>query len=99
MIIRSIPPLIAAAGLMLGAGTASAAVDVNNMVGECRVRAAAIFGVEVDSVPVKYEGQRTDKTHAVNGSVFVRGQNETFQCNFQRDGYTWKTFIVNFPQR
>jgi hypothetical protein len=35
----------------------------------------------------------------VNGSVFVRGQNEPFQCNFQRDGYTWKTFIVNFPQR
>jgi len=91
--------LLAVAGLGLASSAATAAVDVNNMVGECRARASAIFGAEVNAVQVKYEGQRSDRTHAVNGSVFVRGQNETFQCNFQRDGYTWKTFIVNFPQR
>ena len=75
------------------------AVDIENMLGECRVRAATIFGTEVDAVQVRYEGQRTDRTHAVNGSVFVRGQSETFQCSFERNGYKWKQFVVNFPER
>ena len=48
---------------------------------------------------VKYEGQRLDGTHAVNGSAAVRGRTETFQCLFEADGYRWKLFIVNFPQR
>jgi hypothetical protein len=95
---RYTKPLLAAAALSFATGTAQA-VDVENMLGECRVRAATIFGTEVDAVQVKYEGQRTDKTHAVNGSVLVRGQRETFQCSFERNGYTWKQFIVNFPER
>ena len=90
--------LVPAAVLASGMGTVHAA-DIENMKGECRVRAATIFGTDVDAVHVKYEGQRTDKTHAVNGSVHVRGQSETFQCSFQRDGYTWKQFVVNFPGR
>jgi hypothetical protein len=34
-------------------------------------------------VDLKYEGQRTDGTHAVNGSA-ANGQ--TFQCSFNRGG-------------
>jgi hypothetical protein len=45
------------------------------------------------------EGQRTDKTHAVNGSVHVRGQRETFQCSFGPKGYRIERFIVNNPAR
>lgn len=75
------------------------AADVDNMLSECQVRASTIFGTELYAVKVKYEGQRTDKTHAVNGSVFVRGQHETFQCNFEPNGYEWGKFIVNFPGR
>ena len=90
--------LYTAAALTFAVEAAHAA-DVENMLGECRVRAATIFGTEVDAVEVKYEGQRTDKTHAVNGSVHVRGQRETFQCSFQGDGYRWQHFIVNFPER
>jgi hypothetical protein len=90
---------IAAALLSLSAVATQASQLTDNMVSECRVRAASIFGTEVDAVEVKYEGQRTDKSHAVNGSVFVRGRNETFQCSFARDGYTWQQFVVNFPSR
>jgi hypothetical protein len=65
------------------------------MLGECHVRAATIFGTGVDAVEVKDEGQRVDKTHAVNSKVFVRGMRETFQCSFEPKGYRIEQFIVN----
>jgi len=52
------------------------------MTGDCRVRAATIFGAGAGAGG-KYEGQRVDKTHAVNGSVRVSGRRETFQCSFE----------------
>jgi hypothetical protein len=39
------------------------------MLGACQSQ-----GVAGNAVDVKYEGQRTDKAHAVNGSASVRGQ-------------------------
>ena len=36
-----------------------------------------------DIVELKYEGQRTDGTHAVNGSA---AYGQTFQCSFNRAG-------------
>jgi hypothetical protein len=87
------------AAVLASAAEAVHAADVDNMLRECQVRASAIFGTELYAVKVKYEGQRTDKTHAVNGSVFVRGRHETFQCNFEPDGFEWRQFIVNFPER
>jgi hypothetical protein len=72
-------------------------VDIENMLGECRVPAATIFGAQVDEVEVKYEGQRVDKTHAVNGKVFVRGMSGSFQCSFEVQGYRIERFIVNNP--
>ena len=90
--------LLAAAVLLSHAGIVQA-TDIENMLGECRVRAATIFGTDVDDVDVKYECQRTDKTHAVNGSVFVRGTHETFQCSFEPKGYRIEKFIVNNPAR
>ena len=42
--------------------------------------------VAADEVTVKCEGQGTDKTHTVNGSAVVRGQNRTFQCSFAPSG-------------
>jgi hypothetical protein len=77
--------LLTAAFLMfLQAGVAHA--DVNKMLGACRERAANKLGVSVGSVHVKYEGQRTDGTHAVNGSARAQGQERTFQCSFNSAG-------------
>jgi hypothetical protein len=67
------------------------------MLGECHVRAATILGTGVDAVEVKDEGQRVDKTHAVNSKVFVRGMRETFKCSFEPKGYRIEQFIVNNP--
>ena len=79
------------------AAEAAHAADAEQMKAECRARAAKLMGVAADTVEVKYEGQRTDKTHAVNGSALVRGQNETFQCSFERDGRRIVRFVVNAP--
>ena len=83
--------------LALFAGLAQAA-DAESMKGICRERAAQVFGVPANTVEVKYEGERIDKTHAVNGSALVRGENVTFQCSFEPQGQRIAKFIVNSPQ-
>ena len=64
------------------------------MMDECRSRAVTVFGAIFESIDAAYEGQRTDGTHAVNGSVNVRGP-ETFQCSFDQAGYRIEQFLVN----
>jgi hypothetical protein len=88
-----------------GAADKASAADASNgastpekMMAHCRNRAAKVLGVSEDSITVKYEGQRTDKTHAVNGSASVRGKSKTFQCSFERDGKRIANFVVNSPQ-
>lgn len=51
--------------------------------------------VPASAVTVKYEGQRSDKTHAVNGSADVQGQQRTFQCTFVPNGAKISRFAVN----
>lgn len=75
-----------------GQGPQSAA---EAMISLCADRAAQIFNLPAPSFDVKYQGRRTDGTHAVNGSAFVRGKAETFQCSFNTDGATIARFIVN----
>jgi hypothetical protein len=87
---------ILAIALCLTAGAAEA-VDIDRKLRECRLRAPTILGTDLEAVKVKDEGQCTDNTHAVNRSVRARGQTETFQGSFERDGCTWQQFVVNFP--
>ena len=68
------------------------------MVEKCRGRISAIFGVAFDQVEASYQGERTDGTHAVNGSIPSRA-NETFQCSYARGGQRIEYVIVNFPAR
>lgn len=65
------------------AGSALAA-DEANMMTICNTYAARHLHVSTSEiVELKYEGQRTDGTHAVNGSA-ANGQ--TFQCSFNKAG-------------
>ena len=60
------------------------AADQSTMMSICNKYAARHLGVSTsDIATVKYEGQRTDGTHAVNGST-TNGQ--TFQCSFNKAG-------------
>jgi hypothetical protein len=80
------------------AGLAHAA-DIESMRMKCSARAAKALRVGADAVEAKYEGQRTDVTHAVNGSAVVRGASKTFQCSFERTGRRITKFKRRTKQR
>jgi len=63
----------------------------------CRIRAHEVMHVRLPDIETKYEGQRTDGTHAVNGTAWMRGRTETFQCSFDRPGRQIIQFVVNNP--
>jgi hypothetical protein len=75
--------LVLAAAVAGVAETASAR-DESQMMMRCNTYAARHLHVtESDIAEVTYEGQRSDGTHAVNGTT-VNGQ--TFQCSFNAQG-------------
>ncbi|WP_051955531.1 hypothetical protein [Beijerinckia mobilis] len=65
---------------------APATAPYDAMLDKCRARAARAYKASVGIINVKYEGQRVDGTHAVNGSVEGRDPPATFQCSFNRAG-------------
>ncbi|MGJ8586197.1 MAG: hypothetical protein ACSHXD_19065 [Marinosulfonomonas sp.] len=67
-----------------GAAQSAAKADESQMMSSCNTYAARHLGVSTSDIDVvSYEGQRTDGTHAVNGST-TSGQ--TFQCSFNAAG-------------
>lgn len=79
-------------GAMAGSGGNA---NPGRMMAICRDRAVHVFHLRAGDVETKYEGQRTDGTHAVNGTAYMRGHEETFQCSFNASGTTIDRFIVN----
>lgn len=60
------------------------AADDSTMMMICNTYAARHLHVTPsDIIDLKYEGQRTDGTHAVNGTA---RNGQTFQCSFNRAG-------------
>ncbi|MGD9656274.1 MAG: hypothetical protein AB7U61_01330 [Methylocystis sp.] len=68
------------------ATTSAASGSPDVMLDKCRARAAAAYKADSGMINVKYEGQRVDGTHAVNGSIEGRDPAATFQCSFNRSG-------------
>lgn len=76
--------LIVFALLAWGVSQPALAADEAQMMTACNTYAARHLSVSTsDIVDLKYEGQRTDGTHAVNGSA---SNGQTFQCSFNRAG-------------
>lgn len=66
------------------------------MMAQCRARAGSALKMRLPDIDTKYEGQRTDGTHAVNGTAFAAtGSRRTFQCSFNRSGSRIIRFVVN----
>lgn len=91
----------AALGVLLFGSTltqlsiAAEARTPERMMQECRVRAHEVLHTRLPNIETKYEGQRTDGSHAVNGTAWIRGRTETFQCNFNRRGRRMTRFVLN----
>jgi hypothetical protein len=64
----------------------------------CRDHAARAFKVPAGAVQVEYTGQRTDKSHAVNGSARVGSRTETFQCSFDSLGSRITRWVISTPK-
>ena len=93
---------IVTSGILAAATLASFAAIAHantpgRMMQECRIRAHEVLHTRLPNIETKYEGQRTDGTHAVNGTAWIRGRTETFQCSFNRRGQRIIQFIVNQP--
>jgi hypothetical protein len=73
------------------------AEDTETMLADCKVRAARQFRIPVGAVDVKYEGQRVDGTHAINGTARTVGGEGTFQCSFDRSGRRIVQFTGSIP--
>jgi hypothetical protein len=73
------------------------------MIEDCR-RASQQFYQEYEArAEAKYEGQRTDGTHAVNGTIYLENRGSDFQCSYNvagdtlvdffADGKSWPQFV------
>lgn len=93
----AVPARSLAVATLLAFGVAAHAADTAQLLDQCRARAAKGLGAAPDGIELKYEGQRTDGTHAVNGSASVGGRERTFQCSFNKAGTRIAKFVVNKP--
>jgi hypothetical protein len=73
------------------------AADPDHMLDACRSYASKHLRVDAGIINVKYEGQRTDGTHAVNGNAETSPQ-MTFQCSFRADGRRIVNWVHNSPE-
>lgn len=86
-----------ALALVLAPAAAFAQATPETMMAQCRARAAQTLGARLPDIETKYEGRRTDGTHAVNGTLRAGGRERTFQCSFGRDGRRIVQFVAAPP--
>jgi hypothetical protein len=61
---------------------------------DCQYSAQVFFQDYHARVEAKYEGQRVDGTHAVNGTIRVETLGEDFQCSYNTAGDTLVGFVA-----
>lgn len=93
--IAALLPVFGAA--LAAAAPAFAQGTPDTMMAQCRARAAQTLGFRMPDIETKYEGQRTDGTHAVNGTARSGGRERTFQCSFGPGGQRIINFVANPP--
>lgn len=82
--------------LGVAAAVAPAAAETPElMMAKCRAKAHEALRVRMPDIDTKYEGQRVDGTHAVNGTATTAAGDRTFQCSFNRAGSKIVRFVVN----
>ena len=92
--------LASAAGVFGGAASAQ---SPEYMMEDCRLASRQFYQDFEAQSDTKYEGQRTDGTHAVNGTIFLETRSSDFQCSYNRsgdsivdfyaDGQSWPGFV------
>lgn len=73
------------------------------MMEDCRNNSQIFYQYFDARSETKYEGQRSDGTHAVNGTIYLETRSSDFQCSYNRagdtlvafsaDGKSWPAFV------
>ncbi len=86
--ITLLAPVLACLGMT---GDAQAQ-SVDYMTEDCALASRQFFEDFEAKANLKYQGQRTDGTHAVNGTISLENRSEDFQCSYGAGG----TEMVDF---
>ncbi len=86
--------LAAFAALALASTTLAQAQSPEYMIEDCANNGAIFFQDFEAKSETKYEGQRTDGTHAVNGTIDLETRSEDFQCSYNAAGDTLVDFFA-----
>ena len=91
--------------IVLGIAFAKSAVAASPdyMMEDCKNGSQIFFQDFEARSEVKYEGQRADGTHAVNGTIHLKSRGGDFQCSynaagdtlvdFHAEGKSWPAFV------
>ena len=82
--------------IALGIACANSAMAASPeyMMEDCKGSAQVYFQNYQALSEVKFEGQRADGIHAVNGTIHLKSRDEDFQCSYNTAGDTLVDFIA-----
>jgi hypothetical protein len=65
------------------------------MAEDCAVAVQSFFQEFETRTEMKYEGQRTDGTHAMNGTIYLENRSDDIQCSYDAAGTTMVDFFAD----
>jgi hypothetical protein len=94
------PVAALSAWLALASSGAALAQNPAYMMEDCAYSAQVFFRNYEARSEAKYEGRRTDGTHAVNGRIYLETRSEDYQCSYNAAGDRMVGFVAegrNWP--
>jgi hypothetical protein len=78
--------ILVTAILALASSEAAMAQSPDYMVQDCKLSSQQFYQDYKARSEAKYEGQRTDGTHAVNGTIYLENRSAYFSCSYNSAG-------------
>jgi hypothetical protein len=95
------PGLLAVLACLLFTANPTVAASPDWMAEDCANAAQSSFQDFEAKAEMKYQGQRTDGTHAMNGTIFLENHPDDIQCSYDSAGTTMVDFFAegkNWPE-
>ncbi|MGD2020498.1 MAG: hypothetical protein PVJ47_05550 [Thiohalocapsa sp.] len=89
-----IPRILFPVLLGIGFSHSAMAASPDYMMEDCKYSSQVFFQDFEARSEAKYEGQRADGTHAVNGTIYLETRSEDFQCSYNTAGDTMVGFYA-----
>lgn len=86
--------ILAASTLFCAQAGPASAQSQALMMNECEGVAQTYFGDRQAQSDMRYNGQRVDGTHAINGRIFLETRAEDFACSYDRSGRRMTEFFA-----